>query len=354
MADGVVDSLSVFMKRQDGVSTSMHESRKCAFTLRIDTTVESGAFEAPGFRFRFLDGSRKQTSAIGSSPGWTAVHDTGSTEGSHASLMPFRFEQTFPDVVITEAFAAALDDDPILSFFLFDHPGLAGTGTTPRSQTKEAKPSTAKTGAMTVTAVPQAVAEFVPKAFSGLYEMDVSRLLAGNLQVKQTWTLVQDEQTSRALRDTTSTSDEQPTTLNLCQLSTASGLKYLSITLSVDQAILAGDLLKRLNPLTITIGTARRMPGAISQGMGTASAHTPLHHHCKPAFALIHFFPDKLRPSTTAPNTTPSHSLARLLVTPGQHQVILESIWPIAPYFFNQFSTFMSISRTIRYAGIPA
>lgn len=319
------------MKSQDVVSASIQESRKCAFTLRIDAAVESGAFEAPGFRFRFLDGSRKQTSAIGSSPGWTAVHDNGSTEGFNASLTRFRFEQTFLDVAITEAFAAALDDDPILSFFLFDHPGLGGTGTTPRSQTKEAKPSTAKTGATTVPTVPPAVVEFAPKAFSGLYEMDVSRLLAGNLQVKQTWTLVQDEQESGALRDKTSTSDEQPTTRNLCQLSTASGLQYLSIALSVDQPVLAGDLLKRLNPLTITIGTARRMPGAISQGMGTASAHTPLHHHCKPAFALIHFFPDKLRPSTTAPSTTRSHSLARLLVTPGQHQVILESIRTINP-----------------------
>ncbi|KAE9123912.1 hypothetical protein PF010_g6204 [Phytophthora fragariae] len=77
----------------------------------------------------------------------------------------------------------ALDDDPVLSFFLFDHPGLAGGGATPRTQSKEAKPSTGKTPAV-ATAAPVAplAVEFTPKAFAGLYKMDVSSLLAGQRQ----------------------------------------------------------------------------------------------------------------------------------------------------------------------------
>ncbi|KAE9245034.1 hypothetical protein PF004_g5424 [Phytophthora fragariae] len=77
----------------------------------------------------------------------------------------------------------ALDDDPVLSFFLFDHPGLAGGGATPRTQSKEAKPSTGKTPAV-ATAAPVAplAVEFTPKAFAGLYKMDVSSLLAAVVQ----------------------------------------------------------------------------------------------------------------------------------------------------------------------------
>ncbi|EEY55820.1 uncharacterized protein PITG_20526 [Phytophthora infestans T30-4] len=186
----------------------------------------------------------------------------------------------------------AINDDPVLSFFLFDHPGLANTGVTPRTQGKEAKPSTAKTPAAVVP-VPTPAVEFSPKAFAGIYEMDISSLLSGELHVKQV----------------------------LCLMPTASGLKYLCIQLKVDQPLLTGELLKRLNPLTITIGTGRHLPGIVSQGTGMKSPHSPLQHHCKPAFALIHFFPDQLHAiATRSFNPRLRHTVPRLLMTPGQRQ----------------------------------
>ncbi|KAE9049090.1 hypothetical protein PR002_g98 [Phytophthora rubi] len=188
----------------------------------------------------------------------------------------------------------ALDDDPVLSFFLFDHPGLAGGGATPRTQSKEAKPSTGKTPAV-ATAAPVAplAVEFTPKAFAGLYEMDVSSLLA--------------------------VYSERDTAAGPEHLHDAIGT-YLSIQVTVDRPVLGGELLKRLNPLTITIGTARRLPGAVSLGIGAAWPHLPLQRYCKPVFALINFFPDQLQPSSSlAPNTQP-HAVHRLLLTPGQRQ----------------------------------
>ncbi|KAL4092885.1 hypothetical protein PRIC1_011875 [Phytophthora ramorum] len=196
-------------------------ARKCTFTLQIDAAVESGAFEAPGFRFRFLDGSRKQTSAIGLGHGWIPIQN-------NESAQIFRYEQSFADVAISEAFAMAIDDDPILSFFLFDHPGLAGTGATPHASGKEAKPSTAKTPAAAATVTPLAV-QFTPKAFAGLYEMDVSSLLSGALHVKQEWaespacsgdSVFGSKQPSREMQHAAS---------SLCLMPSASGLNYLSI-----------------------------------------------------------------------------------------------------------------------------
>ncbi|KAL4140863.1 hypothetical protein PRNP1_015143 [Phytophthora ramorum] len=289
-------------------------ARKCTFTLQIDAAVESGAFEAPGFRFRFLDGSRKQTSAIGLGHGWIPIQN-------NESAQIFRYEQSFADVAISEAFAVAIDDDPILSFFLFDHPGLAGTGATPHASGKETKPSTAKTPAAAATVTPLAV-QFTPKAFAGLYEMDVSSLLSGALHVKQEWAESQACSGDSVFGSKQPSKEMQHAASSLCLMPSASGLNYLSIQVSVDQPLLTGELLKRLNPLTITVGTARRLPGAVSQGVGTASPHSPLHRYCKPTFALIHFFPDQLRLSGSVGTTPSVHppSLPRLLLTPGQRQ----------------------------------
>ncbi|GMF51479.1 unnamed protein product [Phytophthora fragariaefolia] len=323
---------SVSMKRpQDQADAT--PTHKSTFTLQIDATVESGVFEAPGFRFRFLDGSRRQTTAIGSNPGWTPVQTNESSETSPASPARFRYEQNFPDIAISEAFAAALDDDPILSFFLFDHPGLAGVGTTPRAQSKEAKPLVGKTPAAAAVAAPPVAplaVDFTPKAFAGLYEMDVSSLLAGALQLKQVWALSPHTEQAMGAEDIAgdvfgsklTPSEIQLPAQSLCILPSASGLKYLSIQVIVDRPVLAGDLLKRFNPLTLTIGAARRLPGAVSQGIGRASPHLPLQRFCKPAFALIHFFPDQLEPSSSITNSasTKPHSVPRVLLTPGQHQ----------------------------------
>ncbi|KAG3013672.1 hypothetical protein PC128_g15602 [Phytophthora cactorum] len=300
------------MKRAEGVKgdeVDPSEPRKCTFTVQIDAAVEHGAFEAPGFRFRFLDGSRKQTNAIGSGHGWTRLQDNESPESSPDC---FRFEQSFPDVAVSESFAMAVDDDPILSFFLFDHPGLAGAGATPRTQGKEAKPSTAKTPAVAAP-VPTPAVEFTPKAFAGIYDLDVSSLLSGALQVKQVWT--------NNLGSNLSGSETHPPSQSLCLMSSASGLKYLSIQVTVDQPLLTGELLKKLNPLTITIETGRHLPGAVNQGIGTASPHSPLQRYCKPAFALIQFFPVQLH-AVAMNSSSPRlrHSVPRLLLTPGQRQ----------------------------------
>ncbi|KAE9349613.1 hypothetical protein PF008_g6818 [Phytophthora fragariae] len=318
------------MKRAEG-QVDATPTHKSTFTLQIDAAVESGAFEAPGFRFRFLDGARKQTTSIGSGSGWTPVqgNDPSETDTSPTSPARFRYEQNFPDIAISEAFATALDDDPVLSFFLFDHPGLAGGGATPRAQSKEAKPSTGKTPAAAAAApvAPLAV-EFTPKAFAGLYEMDVSSLLAGALQVKQVWTLSPSAEQASGVEDLEGNvfrskftpSEMQPPAQSICMMPSASGLTYLSIQVTVDRPVLAGELLKRLNPLTITIGTARRLPGAVSQGIGAASPHLPLQRYCKPVFALINFFPDQLQPSSSLAPNTQLHAVHRLLVTPGQRQ----------------------------------
>ncbi|ETM44068.1 hypothetical protein L914_10675 [Phytophthora nicotianae] len=300
---------NILMKRAEGVIKSDEVDpsglRRCTFTVQIDAAVEHGAFEAPGFRFRFLDGSRKQTSAIGSGHGWTRLQDNEASKSSEC----FRFEQSYPDVAVSESLAMAVDEDPILSFFLFDHPGLANTGTTPRTQGKEVKPSTAKAPAAAAP-VPSLPVEFTPKAFAGIYEMDVSSLLSGALRIKQVWT-----------GNVQSGNETQLPTQSLCLIPSTSGLKYLSIQVTVDQPLLTGGLLKKLNPITITIGTGRRLPGAVSQGIGTRSPHSPLHRYCKPAFALIHFFQDQLHSVATNSSTPRSrHSVPRLLLTPGQRQ----------------------------------
>ncbi|KAG1695508.1 hypothetical protein DVH05_019665 [Phytophthora capsici] len=313
--------------KSDDVDSS---ARKCTFTLQIDAAVESGRFEAPGFRFRFLDGSRKQTSAIGSGHGWALVNATDSPELSSPSPAHFRFEQSFPDVAVTESLVTSLDDDPILSFFLFDHPGLAGAGATPRTQGKEAKSSTAKTAAV-IAPVPTPAVEYTPKAFAGLYEMDVSSLLSGSLHVKHVWATEVADNPSQSL----------------CWMPSASGLSYLSIQVTVDKPLLVGELLKKLNPITITIGTGRQLPGASSQGIGTTSPHSPLQKYCKPAFALIHFFPDQLQAKATSVHL---QSVPRLLLTPGQRQVC-RKLHGTATTTAN--ST-MCMIRVIQSDGMPA
>ncbi|GMF32556.1 unnamed protein product [Phytophthora lilii] len=313
--------------KTEEVDTSI--THKCTFTLQLDAAVENGAFEAAGFRFRFLDGSRKQTSAIGAGSGWTPMQNNDSSDASPLSLPRYRYEQSFPDVAISEAFALTLDDDPTLSFFLFDHPGLAGSGATPRATGKEVKPSTGKTPAAAAAAPVSPVSvKFTPTTFAGLYEMDVSSLLAGSLQVKQVWTFGTDHLTrpedfgGNVFGSKMAPSEIQSPAHSLCMMPSASGLKYLSIQVTVDQPVLAGELLKKLNPLTLTIGTARRLPGAVSQGIGNASPHSPLRRYCKPAFALIHFFPEQLQPSRSVGTDKHHHAVYRLLLTPGQCQTV--------------------------------
>ncbi|RLN46983.1 hypothetical protein BBJ28_00010045 [Nothophytophthora sp. Chile5] len=307
------------------------EMRKCTFTLQVDAAVETGVFVAPGFRFRFLDGTKKQTQAISASSEWTPVQENADFESPSAPVL--RFQQTFSDVEISEAFAVALDDDPVLSFFLFDHPGLAGDGT-PRASGKDAKPAAAKAP---VAVVPAALPtqQHPPKAFAGLFEMDVSSLLAGKLHVEQTWTVPSSLDNSSSKTDLETGSggvfapkpsrERPPSGKSLWQLPSASGLKYLAIRVSVDRPLLVGSLLKKLNPLTITVGTARRLPGVATRRSGTASPHAPLIKYCKPAFALIHFFPDQLQPRPSSATTTslsPPHTLPRILLTPALQQTV--------------------------------
>ncbi|RLN32751.1 hypothetical protein BBJ28_00021588 [Nothophytophthora sp. Chile5] len=304
--------------------------RKCTFTLQVDAAVETGVFAAPGFRFRFLDGTRKQTPVIGAGSEWTPVQESVDSESPSAPV--FRLQQTFSDVEISEAFAVALDDDPVLSFFLFDHPGLAGDGATPRASGKDAKPAAAKAPAGVVPTTPP-TQQHPPKAFAGLFEMDVSSLLAGKLHVEQTWTASSSLDHSPSKTDLEAESgsvfaskpsrEKPPSGKSLWQLPSASGLRYLAIRVGVDRTLLAGNLLKKLNPLTITIGTVRRLPGVATRHSGTASPHAPLLKYCKPAFALIHFFPDQLQPRPSIATTTslsPPHTIPRILLTPALQQ----------------------------------
>lgn len=303
------------MKRADGGRNNEEVvdagSRKCTFTVQIEAAVEAGAYQAPGFRYRFLDGSRQQTSTIGSGHGWTSAQDNGS---AFPLLLSYRFEQSYPDIPISESFAMAVDDDPIMSFILFDHPVLAATGAVPRAQGNEIKTATFKAPSQPAAAhVTNSESHFTPRAFVEMFEMDVSSLLSGAQQIKQMWAKPRDGVEPHKSDDTK--------TEGLCCLNPSSGLQYFSVQVSVNQPLLTGNLLKKLNPLTITIGAGRRFPGAKNIGIEVASPHSPLQRYCQPAFATVNFYTDHLiYRSEKASDTTSRKHLSRLLITPGKRQ----------------------------------
>lgn len=322
------------------------EPHKCRFTVMIDAAVAEHAFEAPSFRFRFLEGSKKQTPVVGAS-GWTSlsVGESDSDGGDKAQgLQPpagtFRYEQVFQDIVITEAFANSLDDDPVLSFFFSDHPGLAGSVTTSAtnsssSQTKGAAkgaPGASVSGSLPGAPATDATGSEsrTPRAYAGIYDLDVSSLLAGELQLEQVWTTAVpvDESETLAISPFTkkkTSSATQPSQSLFSLLPKASGgggLRYLAIRVMLDQPLLCPALMRKLIPLTITLSSVRRLPGVTSTTTarsGLKSPHGPLVQHCRPVYALLQFFPDKLRAPGNGTNSG-SQLIPRILATQGKLQ----------------------------------
>lgn len=317
------------------------EPHKCAFTLQIDAAVDARAFAAPSFRFRFLEGSTKQTTVIGAA-GWSLVTAASTPrengkDGSDAAPADtprpppqdtFRYEQVFADVTVTEALAKSLDDDPVLSFFFADHSGLAGGSVTPASQSKDAKGG--KNAAASTPEQGSGTETNAPRAYAGVYDVDASSLLAGNLLVEQTWTTSEtpDRDDSDAIANMFLSPKTKTTSKRSCQSlflllppSESAGLKYLTIRILVDQPLLCSALAKKLNPLTISLASARRLPGISTTSSSRTiarSPHTPLRQLCRPVYALLQFYPDRLRSPHTGVGDSP---IPRLLVTPGKPQV---------------------------------
>ncbi|TMW55410.1 hypothetical protein Poli38472_013301 [Pythium oligandrum] len=308
---------------------------KCSITLQIDAAVEDDAFNAPSFRFRFVEGSKKQTPTIGSA-GWQPLADAD--QGS------FRFEQVFSDVLVTEAFARTMDEDPIVSFMLSDqHAGATGA----QSTTANAKAS----GGKNAPAVPQVDTPLTPsltsrksnttgrgKLIADIFEVDVSSLLSGRLLVEQTWR--SNENTHPAAQDpeTSSTnSDEEEeeslfarltrpagktiasTSASRSLFTSASGIRFLTIRVLVDKPLLSVGLHRKLNPLTLTIGTIRRLPGiAYQRSASGASPHDALVNSCRPVYALMHFFPDRRLYGPDTHSQSNQTDKKRLVLTSGQ------------------------------------
>lgn len=328
------------------------EPHKCTFTLQIDAAVDAQAFAAPSFRFRFLEGSKRQTPVVGAT-GWSPLASPAATTRASADSArdeamtetlgapppdTVRYEQVFSDVSVTEAFATALDDDPVLSFFFADHPGLASGGVVPASQPPK-DPKGAKTALATTT--PEQANSSEPKAvraYAGVYDVDASSLLAGNLRLEQIWTVetVASPAASGDSRAVESVCAVSPTThatltsgakrlttsqtfFAMLSPSQASGLKYLAVRILVDQSLLCPALAKKLNPLTIALSSARRLPGIASTSSSPVarSPHAPLRQFCRPVYATLQFYSDRLG----SPYTGGRLALPRIVVTPGKTQV---------------------------------
>lgn len=322
------------------METAELEAGKRTFTVQIDAAVDFGVLEAPAFRFRFFDPSKRVvTPAIAS---WAPVpaaqgvlEDGGDVQAptenqQHAEHgQVHRFTHAFADVPVTEAFALALHADPTLSFFLSDHPGLTGVGTlatpAPASSAKEQK--TGKNASPAPSSADSTTPRLSPvhRAYAGLFEVDISSLLAaGRLSVEHVWAFPGSEQVDQhpnegyfaSARRSRRAQDANETHLtSLFELpATAKGLRYLSIRIAVDAPLLTGALLQRMNPITITVGACRRLPGVTSGDSSSSSPHYPLTQHCRPAYARLLFFPDKLQPSA-------SPTITRVIVSPGKRQV---------------------------------
>lgn len=227
-----------------------------------------------------------------------------------------RWEQVVHDVAVTEAFASSIDDDPILSFFLFDQ--LLGTGAAAAgAHAKDPKKATEP-----IAAAPDHHAH----SYVGLCELDVSSLLAGRTHVEQTWSTEKVNEDSDLDNDGFSFGSKRKkpakeSSSSILMLFSGSsqptGLRQLTIRLVLNQPLLSAALMEKLNPLTLTIARIRDLPG-----IPVRSPHTPLRQHCKPAYATLQFYPNGLhQQDSVAGSTTAVHSWPRMVSTSFKRQV---------------------------------
>ncbi|DBA02207.1 TPA: hypothetical protein N0F65_007617 [Lagenidium giganteum] len=314
--------------------TTAVEPRKCTFTLTIDVLLDDNEFHSPGFRCRFLDGTKKVTTAVGT-PGWTPLADSSDTNNAvvaaSARTMAAtpgqtiqRYEFSYPDILVTEAMALAMDDDPVLSVFFFDSPALVQPQAKDPKAAKGAHPNAAAAAAQVTT-------ENANKAYLGLFELDVSSMLGGRQHVEQTWQHAAQEQLTLTDQEDQPLSPEDallpPHFLNKKRGTDAQeaisqsifpapkGIRQLTIALKVDQTLFSPAMARKLNPLTITLTAARRLPGTNHR----EAPHQPLQQHCKPVYILFHFFSDRLRPTAMA-GAVPLHTVPRMFVSTGLKQ----------------------------------
>ncbi|KAJ0408803.1 hypothetical protein P43SY_000699 [Pythium insidiosum] len=287
------------------------EHQKCSFLVQIDASLAPDALQTPHFRFRFFDGSKRATPPVGA-PGWTLAEDA-----THC-----RFECSIADVAMTEAMARALDDDPIVCFVLSDQPTAAMAASASESAKGakgDAKAAAAKrppSAASHESATPQATG--TPRSspskgrlIADVFEMDLSVLLSGQQRVEQTWTsgqeagsTVPDDALSifEELRLGAKSSDTRHGA-GLSLFSAHSGINHLTIRITADQALLSPALARKLNPLTFTLASLRRLP-PFHAAVGSV----------RPVYAQVRVLPE-LRV------TEPSSSPVRLVVTSGrQHE----------------------------------
>lgn len=312
------------------------EPHNCTFTLQIEATLDLAAVATTGVRFRFLDGSKRQSPAF-SAVGWTPVApvSTGPSELPEKTQPPeskavvHRWEQVIHDVAATEAFANSIDDDPILSFFLFDQP--LGTAAAVGAHTKEPKKATEP------VAAPGPIPDHHTNAYVGLCELDVSSLLAGRVRIEQSWstemankdTELEDNSFSFGSKRKEPSRESSLSTLMLFNGSSQlPGLRQLTIRLVLNQPLLSASLMEKLNPLTLTIGRIRHLPGIPAH-----SPHVPLQQHCKPVYATLQFYPNGLHRQSSTESSMAVHSWPRMVSTAFKRQVSADRsrIWTEYP-----------------------
>jgi hypothetical protein len=236
--------------------------RKCKFSLSIEIYLaqEIVTTHAPTFRFKFLDGSKKQTSTIGAT-GWILKPSTI----SEAQTPCFHIDQQLPEIEFTETFAKSMDQDPILTFFLSDN------------------------------------MEGRKELYLGIYELDTSSLLSGATTIEQTFnhwshlekqynSAVEDDDVFRKKNKKNTTMNALPSS-GVSLFNSESAIEKVTFRLTVDQPILSPGLLQLLNPLSITILNIKRLPGVNTTG---SNPHLPLRKHCRPVYVAFRFLPQKL------------------------------------------------------------
>ncbi|GLE03903.1 hypothetical protein PINS_up012814 [Pythium insidiosum] len=160
------------------------------------------------------------------------------------------------------------------------------------------------------------------RLIADIFELDLSVLLSGQQSVEQTWTGMLDRGDHRettttdgdddgpgifaGLRRATKGSDDGHTALSL--FSSHSGIHHVTIRVMTDHPLLSPALIRKLNPLTLTLGSLRRLP--------------PFHASAgavRPVYAQARLFLELRATSTdSSPSSSSSPLHTRLVVTSGR------------------------------------